>query len=79
MSEQNEQPDFEADLQPSNKSPTYIAFKVTQRKEGERPFWTRIGVGFLHRDGGGLNLLLDCLPLDGRITLRASPYAEDSS
>ncbi len=32
--------------------------------------WTRIGSVWMHRDGDGYNIHLDCLPVDGRLTLR---------
>ena len=44
---------------------------VRNGKEGEKGFWTRIGVAWLHKDGKGLDVQLDGLaPLDGRIVLR---------
>ncbi len=71
MSETNEQMDLEADIEPASKGPSYVAYQLTERKEGEKPFWNRIGAGFMHRDGGGLNLVLNSLPVDGKVTLRA--------
>jgi hypothetical protein len=32
--------------------------------------WTRIGVAFPHSDGKGFNVLLQALPLDGKMVLR---------
>ncbi len=37
-----------------------ILWMITER--GERSFWTRIGVGYVNRDGS-VNLSLDALPL----------------
>jgi hypothetical protein len=37
-----------------------ILWMITER--GERSFWTRIGVGYINRDGS-INLSLDALPL----------------
>jgi hypothetical protein len=67
--------EMESHLQPKTKQPNYLAYQVTEL-ENRDPSWTKIGVAFLHRDGGGLNLLLDCLPTNGRVTLRARPYRE---
>ena len=53
----------------TNKQPTYIAYHVREGKNDES-FWTRIGAAFSHKDGKGLNLQIDLVPLDGRITLR---------
>ncbi len=53
------------------KSPAYHAFTVREAKaEGQKPFWTRIGAFFAHDDGEGGTLVLEALPLDGRIILR---------
>ena len=51
------------------KSPTHIAYQVRER-EGKKGFWTRIGAAWVHGDDLGLNIQLDSIPLDGRITLR---------
>ncbi|NCY02082.1 MAG: hypothetical protein EBX36_04020 [Planctomycetia bacterium] len=48
--------------------PSFIAYQVRER--GEEAFFTRIGAAWLNADGKGINIALDCLPLDGRITLR---------
>ncbi len=39
---------------------------------------SRIGVGFYHKDGKGLNIILDAqpIPLDSRIELVAFPLTE---
>ena len=31
--------------------------------------WTKIGVAFPHKKGPGLNIVLEALPLDGKITV----------
>ncbi|MGX5845158.1 hypothetical protein ACWGTI_31320 [Mesorhizobium sp. ArgA1] len=51
--------------------PTYHAYTVREAKaEGQKGFWTRIGAFFAHEDGEGGTLLLEALPIDGRIVLR---------
>jgi hypothetical protein len=52
-----------------SKGPSHIAYHVRDR-EGGKGFFTRIGAAWQHRDGKGFNVQLDCVPLDGRITLR---------
>jgi hypothetical protein len=60
----------------ATKTPTLFAYSVRDAKgEGQKGFWTRIGSFFEHEDGEGGTLLLDALPIDGRIVLRA-PKAE---
>jgi hypothetical protein len=31
--------------------------------------WTRVGVAFPHREGAGMNIVLDALPLDGKLVV----------
>jgi hypothetical protein len=47
---------------------THHAFQV--RGNGDQSYWTRIGAAWAHKDGKGFTLQLDCVPLDGRISLR---------
>jgi hypothetical protein len=53
----------------TGKSPSHYAYQVRER-EGKKSIWVKVGSAWLHSDGNGLNLQLDCVPLDGRITLR---------
>jgi hypothetical protein len=56
------------------KAPAFIAWTVTTK--GENVFWNRMGAAWHHKDGKGLSLKLDTLPVDGRIVLRAPLEAE---
>ena len=58
------------------KSPSHIVYQVRDR-DGQKGFWTRIGSAWPHADGKGFNVQLDCVPLDGRITLRVSTEKKD--
>ena len=49
--------------------PDFKAYTIIKR-DGQKDFWTDIGVGFLHNDGAGINILLQATPLDGKIVLR---------
>ena len=51
------------------KKMVHRAFTVITR-EGEDPFWLEIGASFEHKDGKGLTIALQALPLDGRVVLR---------
>jgi len=55
----------------TSKSPSHVAYQVRER-EGSKSFWTRIGSAWAHADGKGFNIQLECVPLDGRITLRVA-------
>jgi hypothetical protein len=52
--------------------PTYYAYTVREvEKDGKKDsFWTKIGAVFPHGDGKGLDVVLDALPVNGRISLR---------
>lgn len=52
-----------------SKRPSHIAYQVRDGAEGASHF-NRIGSAFAHKDGGGFSLLLDSVPINGRITLR---------
>lgn len=60
----------------TGKSPSHYAYQVRDR-EGKKSIWTRIGSAWQHADGSGFNLQLDCVPLDGRITLRVPTEREE--
>jgi hypothetical protein len=60
-----------------SKSPALIAWHV--RKGGERSYWDRVGVVFAHKDGQGFDLILDAVPVDGRVTLRAPSEKPDQA
>ena len=49
--------------------PSYRAYTVVKR-EGQDDFWLAIGAAFMHQDGDGYNIVLQALPIDGKIVLR---------
>ncbi len=59
--------------------PAYKVFAVEDREEGEEDnaFWTRIGSCWKHKDGKGLNIVLNALPIGNRIVLRE--YTDDDA
>lgn len=61
------------------KAPTHIAYHVREyeSREGKKSFWTKVGSAWAHRDSKGLSLQIDCVPLDGRITLRVADEKKD--
>ena len=50
------------------KQPDFHAWHVTNK--GDKGFWTKVGAAWPHRDGKGLSLQLDVMPMNGRIVLR---------
>jgi hypothetical protein len=51
------------------KQPTHRAYSVIKR-EGQDDFWLNLGLVFPHKDGDGFNIMLQALPLDGKIVCR---------
>ena len=45
------------------KGPDFIAFHVSG--EGKKSYWTRIGAAWKHKDGEGMNLQIDLVPIGG--------------
>jgi hypothetical protein len=53
----------------ATQQPTYQAYTVVKR-EGADDFWLNIGAAFMHQDGDGFNIMLQALPINGKIVLR---------
>lgn len=49
--------------------PTYQAYTVVKR-EGQDDYWLNIGAAFRHQDGDGFNVVLQALPVNGKVVLR---------
>jgi hypothetical protein len=45
-----------------------VAFQ--RKREGQDDFWLNIGAAFMHQDGDGYNIMLQALPINGKIVLR---------
>ena len=56
-----------ADKQPP--APTHRVYTVIKR-DGQDDYWLNIGLAFPHKDGKGFNIVLQALPLDGKIVCR---------
>jgi hypothetical protein len=63
-----------AERQPA--APTHRVYTVIQR-EGQDDYWLNIGLAFPHKDGSGFNIVLQALPLDGKIVCRAITEEDD--
>jgi hypothetical protein len=60
----------------ANAQPTHTAYTVIKR-EGQDDYWLAIGAAFMHQDGDGYNVLLQALPIDGKIVLRLPKAQEE--
>jgi hypothetical protein len=49
--------------------PNFRAYTVVKR-DGQSDFWLNIGAAFSHQDDEGMTIVLQALPIDGRIVLR---------
>jgi hypothetical protein len=49
--------------------PTHRAYTVIKR-QGKDDYWSNIGLVFPHKDDKGFNVILQALPLDGKIVMR---------
>ena len=63
-----------ADKQPA--ALTHRAYSVIKR-DGQDDYWLNLGLVFPHKDGSGFNIILQALPLDGKIVCRE--IAEDDA
>ena len=64
----NEMPDEDSPSHAGRK-PDQIAYSVRGTPDGKE-YWNRVGAMWMHKDGRGAELILDSVPVDGRITLR---------
>lgn len=48
-----------------------VVWTITERTTNgaTKSFWTKVGVGFVNRDGS-INLRLDCIPISGNLQVR---------
>jgi hypothetical protein len=53
----------------NNRAPSHRVYIV--KGEGENSKWTEIGVAWANADGQGYAIVLDALPISGRLVMRA--------
>jgi len=70
----NERPTLNIEM---SLDPVLIAYTAKRTKSG-RTVWSRIGEAFPHETGAGLTVMLDSLPLDGRVILLELDAADDA-
>lgn len=52
-----------------DRAPSHMAYSVRETHDGSS-FYSRVGSAFPHKDGQGYSIVLDAVPVDGRIMLR---------
>lgn len=67
-----------ATSQPARSANRFDVYSVCDYEaNGEKKSdWTRIGMAFSHADGKGINVLLQAVPLDGKLVLRLHEQKE---
>ncbi len=53
-----------------NQKSDLIAYDVRNVPGREKGIWSRVGAVWMHKDGKGADVLLNALPMSGRIVLR---------
>jgi hypothetical protein len=61
----------------SDRMPTHRLYRVLG--DGDSANWTPIGAAWPHKDGKGLSITCDAVPLTGRIVLRRIEPREQSA
>ena len=51
------------------RKPDFVAYQIQETQDG-KDIWNRIGAAWRHKDGHGVELTLNSLPVNGRVTLR---------
>jgi hypothetical protein len=56
----------------TSKRPTHSAYSVREYTKGgeKKSAWSPIGVAWAHMDGEGFDIVLESLPVNGRVALR---------
>lgn len=62
-----------------SKAPSHAVYHVRDIGDGatRKAFWTRVGSAWAHADGNGFNVQVECVPLDGRLSLRVASEKKD--
>lgn len=60
------------------KQPALVAYSVEDARKGRKAYWTKIGRLFAHDDSKGFDLVLNALPINGRIVIRQEQPRDDA-
>ena len=58
--------------------PQLFAYAVEDAPRGQKSYWTRIGRLFPHKDGKGYDIVLNALPINGRIVVRQEEAKDEA-
>lgn len=65
--------DLDDDVLMQGRAPTHNVYAEDTNSDGSDRR-RKIGVGYSHPDGGGVSLIVDCVPLSGAICVRARRF-----
>ena len=51
------------------RKPDFIAYNVSDSRDG-KGYFNKVGAAWRHKDGQGMDIQLDSIPVSGRVTLR---------
>lgn len=57
--------------------PTHYVYHVSRKENGEKGHWTRIGAAWPHKDGDGLTIRVEAIPMSGELVVR-TPRPEET-
>lgn len=60
------------------KKPSFVAYQVREGDDN-KAYFNRVGAAFAHKDGQGHDVLLDAVPVGGRVTLRTPQERVDDA
>jgi len=69
---------YSPEKQRMTNTPTHIVYHVRDigtppgETEAPRAVWTKVGVAWQHNDTKGLNIVLEAVPLNGRLVVRTA-------
>lgn len=60
----------------ASKKPSHNVYTVREGGQDGTDYWTKIGVAFAHSDGKGFSVVLEAIPVNGKITIRTAESKE---
>lgn len=62
---------------PALNKPFLLGYSVRPAGDGDKSYWSKIAVAWVHKDGQGFNVQMDALPVDGKLVLRTVQEDQD--
>lgn len=60
-----------------NQRPSHNVFHIRDRGPNQKGWWTQVGSAWTNKDGS-LNVILDTLPIDGKLHIRVPNPKEET-